>query len=220
MSVGGGYVQRVLAGCRYRACPTPGRGAMLARTSGHAPVVFNDVLRTRQDAHTAGEDQRHAGAAHGRRPRKDHRGPAVAGRGRAGGARGGLPGRAGGVPELVRLPVRCRQGPQGRTPPVPVPDPADPQRLGRRRRWCAGCAGRRRPAGAGARSARCAIWCHRHREAGARHCASFVAAVGAAPPPARTSDVGIDPGLARLAVLPAGEVRHGFRASPPASPPG
>jgi hypothetical protein len=55
MSVGGGYVQRVLAGCRYRACPTPGQGAMLARTSGWAPVVFNDALRTRQDAHTAGE---------------------------------------------------------------------------------------------------------------------------------------------------------------------
>jgi putative transposase len=28
---------------------------MLARTSGHALVVFNDALRTRQDAHTAGE---------------------------------------------------------------------------------------------------------------------------------------------------------------------
>jgi putative transposase len=28
---------------------------MLARTFGWAPVVFNDALRTRQDAHTAGE---------------------------------------------------------------------------------------------------------------------------------------------------------------------
>ena len=28
---------------------------MLARTSGWAPVVFNDALRTRRDAHTAGE---------------------------------------------------------------------------------------------------------------------------------------------------------------------
>src|SRR5664280_1033089 len=51
----GGYVQRVLAGCRYRACPIPGRGALLARTSGWAPVVLNDALRTSQDAHTAGE---------------------------------------------------------------------------------------------------------------------------------------------------------------------
>src|SRR5664280_358674 len=35
--------------------PTPGQGAMLARTFGHAPVVFNDALRARQDAHTSGE---------------------------------------------------------------------------------------------------------------------------------------------------------------------
>jgi len=33
----------------------PGQAALLARTSGWAPVVFNDALRTRQDAHTAGE---------------------------------------------------------------------------------------------------------------------------------------------------------------------
>jgi putative transposase len=39
----------VLAGCRYRACPTPGRGAMLARTFGWAPaVVFNEALRLRR----------------------------------------------------------------------------------------------------------------------------------------------------------------------------
>jgi putative transposase len=44
------------------------------------------------------------------------------------------------------------------------------------------------------------------REAGGRHCASFVVAVAAAPLPARTSDVGLDPGLARPAVLSAGEV--------------
>src|ERR1035437_7893863 len=38
-----------------RAYPTPGQAAMLARTFGWARVVFNDALRTRQDAHTAGE---------------------------------------------------------------------------------------------------------------------------------------------------------------------
>src|SRR5665213_1974400 len=41
---GGGYVQRVLAGYRYRAYPTPGQAAMLARTFGCARVVFNDAL--------------------------------------------------------------------------------------------------------------------------------------------------------------------------------
>jgi hypothetical protein len=159
---GGGYVQRLLAGCRYRVCPTPGQAAMLARTFGWAPVVFNDVLRARQDAHTSGEKgRRRAGAAQGRHARQDHRGPAVAGRGRAGGARAGLPGRVAGVAELVRLPGGCRQGPQGRAPPVPVPqggpglDPADPRRLGCRRRRCASREGRRRSAGVLARSARC-----------------------------------------------------------------
>jgi len=44
------------------------------------------------------------------------------------------------------------------------------------------------------------------REAGGRHCASFVVQVGAAPLPATTSDVGFDLGLARLAVLSTGEV--------------
>src|SRR5665213_982468 len=52
---GGGYVQRVLARYRYRAYPTPGQAAMLARTFGCARVVFNDALRARQDAHTSGE---------------------------------------------------------------------------------------------------------------------------------------------------------------------
>lgn len=40
---------------RYRAYPTPGQAALLARTFGCARVVFNDALRARQDAHAAGE---------------------------------------------------------------------------------------------------------------------------------------------------------------------
>ena len=40
---------------RYRAYPTPGQVALLARTFGCARVVFNDALRARQDAHAAGE---------------------------------------------------------------------------------------------------------------------------------------------------------------------
>lgn len=40
---------------RYRAYPTPGQAQLLARTFGCARVVFNDSLRTRKDAHEAGE---------------------------------------------------------------------------------------------------------------------------------------------------------------------
>lgn len=49
------YVERVLVRYRYRAYPTPGQAALLARTFGCARVVFNDALRARQDAHAAGE---------------------------------------------------------------------------------------------------------------------------------------------------------------------
>ena len=38
-----------------RAYPTPGQAVLLARTFGCARVVFNDALRARQDAHAAGE---------------------------------------------------------------------------------------------------------------------------------------------------------------------
>ena len=56
VNVGGrGYVERVLVRYRYRAYPTPGQVALLARTFGCARVVFNDALRARQDAHAAGE---------------------------------------------------------------------------------------------------------------------------------------------------------------------
>jgi putative transposase len=44
------------------------------------------------------------------------------------------------------------------------------------------------------------------RATGGRHCAYFVVQVAATPLPATTSDVGIDLGLTRLAVLSAGEV--------------
>jgi len=40
---------------RYRAYPTLGQEQMLARTFGCARVVYNDALRTRQDAHAAGQ---------------------------------------------------------------------------------------------------------------------------------------------------------------------
>lgn len=40
---------------RYRAYPTPAQAQMLARTFGCGRVVYNDALRTRQDAHAAGE---------------------------------------------------------------------------------------------------------------------------------------------------------------------
>src|SRR5665811_1661045 len=49
------YVEGVLVRYRYRAYPTPGQAVLLARTFGCARVVFNDALRARQDAHAAGE---------------------------------------------------------------------------------------------------------------------------------------------------------------------
>jgi putative transposase len=57
MVVGGRrYVAGVaIARYRYRAYPDGGQQQMLARTFGCARVVFNDSLRTRRDAHTAGE---------------------------------------------------------------------------------------------------------------------------------------------------------------------
>ena len=56
VNVGGRrYVERVLVRYRYRAYPTLGQAALLARTFGCARVVFNDALRARQDAHAAGE---------------------------------------------------------------------------------------------------------------------------------------------------------------------
>jgi len=45
----------MLARYRYREYPTPDQQQMLARTFGRARVVFNDALRTRDEAHRAGE---------------------------------------------------------------------------------------------------------------------------------------------------------------------
>lgn len=45
----------MLAGCRYRAYPTPGQTQLLARAFGLARVVFNDALLARQGAYAAGE---------------------------------------------------------------------------------------------------------------------------------------------------------------------
>ena len=38
----------------YRLYPSPGQRAALARSFGCARVVYNDALRTRQEAHAAG----------------------------------------------------------------------------------------------------------------------------------------------------------------------
>ena len=45
----------MLARYRYRAYPTPSQQQLLARTFGCVRVVFNDALRTRDAAHRAGE---------------------------------------------------------------------------------------------------------------------------------------------------------------------
>jgi hypothetical protein len=45
----------MLARYRYRVYPSPGQVMMLARTFGCARTVFNDALRTREEAHAAGE---------------------------------------------------------------------------------------------------------------------------------------------------------------------
>jgi hypothetical protein len=56
VKVGGrSYVERVLVRYLYRAYPSPGPAALLARTFGCARVVFNDALRARRDAHAPGE---------------------------------------------------------------------------------------------------------------------------------------------------------------------
>jgi putative transposase len=56
VNVGGrGYVEGVLAGYRYRAYPTPDQGRVAGPDVWLRPVVFNDALRARQDAHGAGE---------------------------------------------------------------------------------------------------------------------------------------------------------------------
>ena len=41
---------------RFRAYPTLGQSQVLARTFGCARVVFNDALRSREQAHRAGEN--------------------------------------------------------------------------------------------------------------------------------------------------------------------
>ena len=47
--------ETMFARYRYRAYPTPDQQNMLARTFGCARVVFNDALRTRDEAYKAGE---------------------------------------------------------------------------------------------------------------------------------------------------------------------
>ena len=108
---------------------------MLARTFGCARVVFNDCLRLREESHAAGEKisdtevQRRVVTLAKTTPERAWLGevasvPLV---------------QASRTPaartELVRLPVRETERPQGRAPQVPVPErspavgPAHPQRV-------------------------------------------------------------------------------------------
>ena len=108
VNVGGRrYVERVLVRYRYRAYPTPGHAALLARTFGCARVVFNDALRARQDAHAAGERVSDTQVQRKVVTLAKTTLAAVAGRGRVGCFGAGVSGRAPCLPELVRLPVRC-----------------------------------------------------------------------------------------------------------------
>src|ERR1035437_9756933 len=114
-----------------------------------ARVVFNDALRARQAAYAAGERvsdtqvQRRVVTLAKTTPQRQWLGEvaSVALVQACQDAR-----RC--VPELVRLPVRCAQRPQGWAPTVPVPqgqpglDPADPQRLRHHHRRGAGGEGR------------------------------------------------------------------------------
>src|ERR1035437_8527489 len=137
----GGCVEWVPAGCRFRPCSTPGRGALLARTSGHAPVELNDARAACRDWFDS-----LAGAGKGRkvghprfRSRKDNRAPIRLTRNALGAAAGGV--RVARVGDVRLAQARA-------LPSVP--------------------------------SGVTVI-----REAGGRHCASFVVAVAAPPLPAR-----------------------------------
>jgi putative transposase len=107
----------VLVRYRYRAYPTPGQTQLLARAFGCARVVFNDALRARRDAHAAGEKisdtqvQRKVVTLAKTTPQRQWLGEvaSVALVQACQDAR-----RC--VPELVRLPVRCAQRPQGGAP--------------------------------------------------------------------------------------------------------
>jgi len=186
---------------------------MLARTSGWAPVVFNDALRTRQDAHSAGEKVSDTQVQ-----------PTVVALAKTTPARRWLGGVA-----SVALVQACRDARRayrswfdsltgaGKGRKVGHPrfrsrkDNRAPIRLTRNGLGLTAFGVRvakvgdvrlaQAPALPAVPSGVTVI-----RESGGRHCASFVVQVGAAPLPATTSDVGVDLGLTRLAVLSTGEV--------------
>jgi hypothetical protein len=141
----------------------------LARTSGWAPVVFNDALRARQDAHTSGEKVSDTQVQ-----------PTVVTHAKTTPARQWLGGVA-----SVALVQACRDARRaywnwfdsltgaGKGRKVGHPrfrsrkDNRAPIRLTRNGLGLTAGGVRvakvgERSAGAGARSARCAIWCHRH----------------------------------------------------------
>jgi putative transposase len=95
---------------RYRLCPSPGQQQALARVFGCARVVFNDCLRLREEAHAAGEKisdtevQRRVVTLAKATPERAWLGEV---------ASVALV-QAAGLSELVRLPVRETEGPQGR----------------------------------------------------------------------------------------------------------
>jgi putative transposase len=186
---------------------------MLARTSGWARVVFNDALRTRQDAHTAGEKvsdtqvQRRVVTLAKTTP-----------------ARRWLGGVA-----SVALVQACRDARRayrnwfdslaGAGKGRKVGHPRFRSRKDNRASIRLTRSGFGVTAG-GVRVAKVGdvrlVWSRVLpsvpssvtviREGDGRYYASFVVEVAAAPLPAATSDLGIDLGLARLAVLSTGEV--------------
>ena len=114
--------ETMFARYRYRAYPTPDQQNMLARTFGCARVVFNDALRTRDEAYTAGEKisdtevQRQVITLAKTTPEREWltEVASVA-------LVQAVPGRTQGVPELVRLTVRKAEGQEGRSSTVAVP---------------------------------------------------------------------------------------------------
>src|ERR1035437_5499721 len=195
-----------------RAYPTPGQVALLARAFGCARVVFNDALRARQDAYAAGEKvsdtqvQRRVVTLAKTTPARQW---------------------LGGVAS-VALVQACRDARRayrswfdslaGAGKGAKVGHSRFRSRKDNRASIRLTRSGLGLTAGGG-RGAKVGdvrlVWSRALpsvpssvtviREGDGRYCASFVVEVAAAPLPAATSDLGIDLGLARLAVLSAGE---------------
>ena len=82
------YDHRMQLRYGFRLYPDPGQRAALARAFGCARVVFNDALRAREDARTAGQPFPKAGELSKRliTQAKQTAGAVLAGRGLRGGA--------------------------------------------------------------------------------------------------------------------------------------